>query len=274
MNDALLAFLATVTGSVTTLFGVVLTLRWSQTQHQKSVEVEQKRRKEEREYVARRDSLVTANEAVTRFIQFLLTLPDRELPANGELPSEVRDLGISINRLHYFCTLDTLSKMMELGKIMNESVGAAVKAKMPASFLHHDILSVDSEAANLGEINYALKEEIAALLQSSPRDPLIISHRNQIAENHREIVALREKQTELIQKKILATENCRDVVHKAIPGIYNALRDALICARRELSFELDEREYADLMSKNLDELVEYLQRFLADLRNSVREEIG
>jgi hypothetical protein len=273
MNDPVLAFLATVVGSFTTLLGVLITLRWSQKDQERSIQIERGRRKDEREYNARRESLVAANEAITRFIQFFLTLPDKSLPSNGEQIDEVRDMGIALNRLHYFFTLETLSKMMDLGKVLNQSFAHAVKAKLPSAFLYHDILAIDTQINNLEQMNAAIHQEIEALLQSSPESQLIIAHRTQLAQNHRRVADLNGEKAELIEKRHFATEECRDVVHAAIPDIFESLRNALIVARKELSFELEETDYNELMSQNLTEMTAFLQELIDDVRNAVRDKM-
>ena len=113
-------FFATLIGACVSLLGVVLTLRHNQKAHEENLREERKKIKEEKEFRAKQEALIQASEAFTRFLTYFITLPDRQLPQDGNVPPEVTELGVAINKLHFYCSLNTIKSSVHLSRILNK----------------------------------------------------------------------------------------------------------------------------------------------------------
>lgn len=266
-------FYAGIAGAFIGLLGVLATLWWTQKHHERSLAQERQKAKDEREFAARQSAIASAGEAITRFTQYLLTLPDRDLPPGGIIAEEVRDFGVALSRLHFYCSIETIEKSIELGQTLTEAFSRAVKAKLPSLFLNEDIKGIDLHIAALEKMNSEMHQEIIALIQGAPGSPLILSNRDQIVSNHQTMASLHAKKSELSKRKFMSTEACRDIVQAAIPSIYAALSVALIRMRRELAFELDESRYSSLMDKSTKQATAALQALMADVRKQIHDKL-
>ena len=266
-------FFTTIAGALVALLGVLLTLRWNQKAHEENLREEREKKREEREFTAKQESLLYAAEAVTRFLTYYVTIPDRELPQDGSVANEVTEMGVALNRLHFYCNLETIEKSTQLGQILNEAVTEAMTAKMPAAFTVEEIKGIDLEISGFERINATLNEEIRALLFSDPQNDLIVSHRQQLATNFQNIADLHGRKVELIKRKYIETEKCRDVVSRHLRTIYEASRDILLLARRELSFPIEEENYKRIMDSRIDAMEKNLEDLYAEIRKQVEERI-
>jgi hypothetical protein len=101
--------LATITGALGAFLGVLLTLRANQRNFETNLREEREKAREEREFLAKHKALLSAAESVTRFLNYYMTLSDRELPKDGTIPDEVSEMAVTLNRLHFYCDMDTIS---------------------------------------------------------------------------------------------------------------------------------------------------------------------
>lgn len=122
-------------------------------------------------------------------------------------------------------------------------------------------------------MNYIIEEEIKSLLQSDPRNPLLISHRKQLSSNFQLIANLSGKLPELSRKKYLETEKCRDVVMKNLRTLYEASRDVLLLARKELSFPIDEGRYKSLMDDRIESMSKDIEELCQEVRKQVQDKL-
>ena len=263
-------FFATLIGAFLALLGVWLTLRHNQKVHEENLREERTRRREEREFRAKQESLILASEAVTRFLTYFISIPDRQLPEGGSVAPEITELGVALNKLHFYCSLNTIERSIHLGRILNEAVSDAVKAKMPSAFISEQLKAIDLEVVGIERSNAVLQEEIRALLLSEPQSPIIVSHRKQLAQSFQRISECHARKLGLFKKKYLETEKCRDIVVKHIKTIYEASRDVLLLAREELDFSIDETQYTAIM----DECIDSMEKNLEELCAHIRIEVG
>jgi hypothetical protein len=94
--------LATITGALGAFLGVLLTLRANQRNFETNLREEREKAREEREFLAKHKALLSAAESVTRFLNYYMTLSDRELPKDGTIPDEVSEMAVTLNRLHFY----------------------------------------------------------------------------------------------------------------------------------------------------------------------------
>lgn len=223
-------FFATLMGAFVSLLGVLLTLRHNQKIHQQNLAEERRKRKEEREFEAKQDSLIHAAEAFARFLSYYITIPDSPLPQNGSVAPEVTEIGVALDKLHFYCSLTTIESSTRLAQLLNEVVADTMKARMPSAFIGEDLKAIDVEISGLEKSNSVLQEEIRGLLFSDPQSRVIASHRNQLAESCKRIADCHNKKLALIKRKYRETEASRDVVARNLRTIYEAVRDVLLLA--------------------------------------------
>jgi len=260
-------------GAVVSLLGVYLTLRHNQKVHEGIIKEERKKRSEEREFRAKQESLIQASEAFARFLTYFISIPDRQLPQDGSVAPEVAELSVALNKVHFYCSLNTIEKSTHLGQVLNEVVSDVMKAKMPSAFISEEIKAIDIEISGLERANAVIQEEIRALLFSEPQSPIIFNHRNQLVQNFQRISECYGRKTDLLRKKYLETENCRDVVAKHLKTIYEASRDVLLLAREELDFPIDEARYRKIMDDGIEAMGKNLEELFAHIRSEVEKKI-
>lgn len=263
------AFWSTIVGAFVAFFGVLLTLRWNQKIHEDNLREERLKTQEDREFLAKQGVLLAASEAVTRFISYYLSLADRILPSDGIVAEEVTEMAVAMNRLHFYCNIETIEKATHLGQVLNEAFAESIMAKMPSGFINEDIKALDVLISGLEKTNATLQEEVKAILQCEPTNPLIVSHRNILAQNFQTIAGLHGKRVELIKQKYIETEKCRDVIKKNLKTIYDALRDVLLFARQELSFAIDQERYKALITERTESTIRNLEKCLTEIRKQV-----
>lgn len=262
-------FFATLIGAFVSLLGVLLTLRHNQKAHEENLREQRTKSREEREFRAKQESLILASEAFTRFLTYFISIPDRQLPQDGSVAPENTELAVALNKLHFYCSLNTIEKSTHLGQILNHIVSDTMKAKLPSAFIFEQLKAIDLEISGLEKSNAVLQEEIRALLLSDPQSPIIVSHRNQLAQNFQRISESHARKIDLFKKKYHETEKCRDVVANHLKTIYESSRDVLLLAREELDFPIDEPRYKSIM----DESVESMEKNLKDLYVHIRREV-
>lgn len=263
------SFYAVIFGAIISLLSVLITLRWNQKLHEGNLREERRKTKEGREFSAKQDALLSASEAVTRFIAYYLSLADRILPSDGSTAEEVVEMSVALNRLHFYCSLETIEKSIQLNQVLTVAVTDTLKAKMASAFINEDLKVIDLQISAFEKMNAGIQEEIKAIFQSDHQNPLIISHREQLAKNYRMIADLHGKKTELIKQKYIETEKCRDVISRHLKSIYEALLDTLLLARQELSFPIDQERYKAIMVEHTDLISRNLEECLAEIRKQV-----
>jgi hypothetical protein len=266
MNDT---FFATIVGALSAFLGVLLTLRITQRNFETNLREEREKAREERAFHAKHKALLSAAESVTQFLNYYITLADRELPKDGTIPIEVSEMSVSLNRLHFYCDIDTIRQSTYMGEILSTSYAKALKAKMPSMFIAEDIKAVDIRIAALESMNDRFQQEIIALLGADPSSPLLISHRQQLATNFRNMAEFHSKKAELIKARYQATEACRDVIARDLKSVYEAIRAVLLMARRELVFPIDEVEYTALLTQSTDSALSQMESLIKDVRMEV-----
>lgn len=262
-------FLSTIAGGLLSLVGVLIVLRQNQATFERNLKEEREKIVQEREYSAKHKAFLAASEAVTHFILYYVSLPEKELPKDGSIAQEVSAMSVSLSALHFFCGVETIRRTTALSQAMSVAFSEAMKSKLPVFFLDEEIKGVGIRIVGLEKINDQLREEIIAILRSDPSSQLLISHRQQIADNSEAISRLCSTKCELIKKKYEAAEKCRNVVMSGLPAVQEGLREVLLMARNELGFPIDADEYRSLIS----EATAKAQTSFSDLLHSVREEV-
>lgn len=274
MNDAILALLATIAGALGALLGVLLTLRANQRIFQTNLKEERNRSKEEREFSAKHNALLSAAESVARFLNYYMTLPDRDLPKDGTITTEISEMTVALNRLHFYCDIATIRQSITMGEILGKAVNRALKAKVPSMFIGEEIKAIDIQIGALETMNDGIQREIVALLADHPSNPLLVSHRQQLVTNFKSIAEFQSKKTGLLKAKYQATEACRDAIGQDLKTVYETLGAALLMARKELAFPIDEAEYTALLTQSTDSVLAEMEELLKEIRVEVNKKLN
>jgi len=134
--------------------------------------------------------------------------------------------------------------------------------------------AIGAQKSMLENFNASIQHEIKAMLQSDPDNPLLASGYEQRANNFQKMGNLEGRRVELLERKLVETERCRDVIMANLRTIYEASRDVLLLARRELSFAIDEEKYRKIMQERLEFEERTADSFLTEIRELVQEKIG
>lgn len=266
-------FFATLIGALVSLLGVFLTLHHNQRVHENNLKEERTKRREEREFRAKQESIILASEAVTRFLTYFVSIPDKQLPQDGSVAPEVAELGVALNKLHFFCSLNTIEKLTHLGQVLDKAFFDVIKAKMPSAFAFEDIKVIALKISDIEKSNAVLQEEIRSLLFSDPQSPIIAGHHTQIAQNLQQISELHKRRGSLFKEKYHKTEKCRDVVAKCLKTIYEASRDVLLLVREELDFPIDETRYKKIMDNRIESMKKDIEELFAHIRSEVEKKM-
>jgi hypothetical protein len=229
---------------------------------------ERRKTKEERKFSSKQAAFMATSEAAIRYIHYFLSLADRPLPTNGAIEKEVTELAVALSRLHFYCGLETIEKAIQLSRVLDNALGEALMAKMAPSFSAEDLKCIEVQLAMLENTNAGIQEEITALLQSDPRNPLIVSHRKRSAEIYEEMASICERKCDIVRRQYIEAEKCRGTIQRNRRAIYEASRDVLLLARRELSFPIDETRYKNMMDQYLGET----EKQLADISAEVQRQ--
>jgi len=265
------AFYGVIAGSIISLAGVLITLRWNQKLHEMNLKEERRKIKEEREFSSKRDAFLSAFEALSRYIYYYISVPDRILPSDGTISEEVVKCDITFNRLHCYCELETIEELTRLDQILYEAWVEVVKAKLPSAFTDVDIKDIEVRISGIEKINTGVQDEITVMLQSNPENPLLESCYNKKVDNLQQIRDLLSQRTELIKRRYEETEKCRDVVAANLKNINESLRDILLLARRELSFAIEHEKYRTITDKKMKSMERISKGFLAECRRQMQE---
>jgi len=265
------SFVGVIVGALISLASVLLTLRWNQKLHENDLREERRKIKEEREFSSKQAAFMSVSEALTRFLSYYGSLPDRILPGGGTVPEVINELSVAFTRLHFYCELETIEKLTSLKQILNEAYSEAIKAKMPSAFIAGDLKDIDVRKSALEKMNTRVQEEIRAMLQSDPENPLLASHHEQLARNFQDMADLEGQRCELVKRMCVETEKCRDVVIANLRTIYESSRDVLLLARRELSFAIDQERYRMTIDKYRESMERTVEEFLAEVRKQAQE---
>lgn len=267
-------FLSTIAGGLISLLGVLFALRQNQATFERNLKEERDKITQEREFSAKHKAFLAASEAVTHFIMYYVTLPDRELPKDGSIAQEVSAMSVTLSALHFFCGVETIRQTTALSQAMSVAFSEAMKSKLPVSVLGEDIKGVDIRIAGLEKLNEQLREEVIAILASDPSSPLLITNRQLIAENSEAISRLCSAKCDLMKRKYEETEKCRNVVMSSLPAVHEGLREVLLMARNELGFPIAADEYRSLISEATAKAQTSINDLLQKVRDEVVEKIG
>ncbi|MHC4618689.1 MAG: hypothetical protein ACYTEQ_13160 [Planctomycetota bacterium] len=265
------SFIGVIVGGLISLACVFLTLRWNQKLHEDNLREERRRIKEEREFSSKEAAFMLASEALTRFLSHYVSLPDRILPSDGTVAEEITELSVAFTRLHFYCELETIEKLTGLGQMLDEAFGEAIKVKLPSGFIAGDLKAIDVRKSAIEEMNTSVQEEITAMLQSDPENPLLASRYEQRAKNFQEMADLEGQRCELIKRGYVETEKCRDVVRANLRTIAESSRDVLLLARRELSFAIDEEMYRIVIDRSMESMERTVEGLFTEVRKQVAE---
>jgi hypothetical protein len=275
------SFIAIVKGLIEPLLGVIIgglislltvwyTLRSSQKLHEDNIKEERRKIREAREFASKQDALQSACDAVTKFIIYYTSLADRTLPSDGIVAEEVADLNVAMNRLHFYCNLETIEKIIALNQTLSFAMTNALKVKVASTFLSEELKNIENQILYFENINANIRSEINAIIQAEPNSSLLVIHRQSLAQNSQKIADLCGKKPLLIMQKYEETEKCRDIIRQHLKDIYKVLSDVLLVARRELSFTIEFDKYKEIMENATSLESENLEGFLADIRKQVQ----
>jgi hypothetical protein len=273
MEELLPPLIGALVGAISALAGVLLTLRHNQRIHEERLAEDRRVARDEREFLAKQDALMSASEAVTRFLTYFISIPDRPLPADGAVAPEIVELGVSLNKLHFYCTLPTIDAATELGQTLNETVGEAMKAKMPSAFLREDLKALEIEINSFERMIATAQEEIRALLFSDPQSPTVTRHREQLSEIFEKLAGCHGRKGTIAKQQWIETEKCREVMSEQLPRVYRAAGDILLLARSELKFPIEETKYRILLDARIEALDATRRELMQQVRQTVAEKL-
>jgi len=267
------SFIGVIVGGLISLAGVLFTLRWNQKLHENNLREERRKIKEEREFSSKQAAFLFASEALVRFLHYYISLPDRILPSDGTVPEEITEFRVAFTRLHFYCKLETIKELASLEQILTKAYCEAIKAKMPSGFIDGDLKAIDVRISATEKMNTKVQDEIIAMLQSGPENPFLASRYEQKAKRFHEIADLEGQRVELIKRKYEETEKCLNVVMANMKIVNKSLSDVLLCARRELSFDIDEENYRTFMNKHTKSMDEVGENFLAEIHKQIHDKM-
>lgn len=266
--------ISTIVGAGIALIGVLLTLIVNQRNLATNLRQEREKAREERTFQAKQNVLLSAVESVTRFLNYYVTLPDKQIPRDGAIPIEVSEMAVSLNRLHFYCGVDTIRQSMSMIQVLNTSFSNALKIKLSSEFIWEKIKNIDTNIAGHESVNTRLHQELVALLGSDPSNPFLIHLREQLADNFKTIAELHGVKTELVKAKYLATEACRDEILNDLKTAYDAILKVLLLARRELAFPIDVNEYTTILTEFTHSSLFHLGDVIEEIRTEVTKMMG
>ena len=263
------AFYSTIAGALVSLVGVLFTLRWNQKLHESNLKEERKKAKEEKYFKSKQEAFILASESVSNYINYYISLADRVLPSDGSVAKEISEFSAALNRLHFYCDIETIEKLNYLDQVLNEAILDVMRTKLSSVFIIQELSAIDMSISAYEKMNSEIKDEVNSLLQSNPSDPLMGLHRKNLAENFTKIAELYRDKPDLERNKYIEIEKCRDVIKSNLNKIYTALRDVLLLARRELSFPIDEERYKNVMDIGIKAMEKNLNNFYTEIRDQV-----
>lgn len=264
------SFIGVIIGGFIALATTLITLRWNQKLHEDNLREERRKIKEEREFSSKQAAFMLASEALVRFLHYYISLPNRSLPVET-VPAEITELSIAVNRLHFYCELETIEKLTILEQMLNKAYGEAILAKMPSGFIDGDLKAIDVRISATEKMNTKIQDEIIAMIQSAPGNPLLASKHEQQAKNYQKIGDLHGQRVELIQRQYEEIEKCRDVVIANMRTVNKSFRDMLLLVRRELSFTIDQERYRSIIDKYMESMERTNEQLFAEIRNQFAE---
>ncbi len=265
--------IATIIGALVAFLGVIIALRVTQRNFETNLKEEREKAREEREFTAKHKALLSAIESVTQFLNYYMTLADREIPRDGTTPVEVSEMGVSLTRLHFYCGIDTIKQSTAMSEILNTSFSKALQAKIPSMFIGEDIKDIDIQISAIESRNDLLQKEINNLLGADPSSPLLVNHRQQLAANFKSIAELHSQKPGLFKAKYQAIEACRDVIMQDLKSVYEAIRNVLLMDRRELAFPIDETEYTAILTRTTDSVLSQTESLIKDIRTEMYKKL-
>lgn len=232
---------------------------------------DRQKRREEDEFRLKQEVFFDASEAVHRFLMYFMSIPDRPFPKDGKTDTEAVEVSIALNKLHFFCSLETITCVTKFSALMGKAVAEAVAAKMPSGFIAEDIKILDMQIAGYEATDARLQQEIELLLQSAPTNLLIARYKQKMADNFSLMAGCHGRKSELAKEQYVEIEKCRDVVFKYLLPLSEISRELLLLARDELKFDIDRDAYHSLMEQTAHEGNQRLETFIDSIRAQVNE---
>lgn len=265
---------AALLGAIIPLVGVFLSLHWSQAQFLAQLESTAKEADRDRNFRLKQEAFLAAADSALAVVGYISTLPDRPLPKNGETSLEMAAFASALAKLHFFAEQKTIETAIPVGRLFTTALMQVMQAKLPSAFTAEDINVADVQIAFWERQNAEIGQRITALTQSSPRDPQIAAMHQQAAENSRRLVEIQSAKGELIKKRLVEIENCRDVALKCSRQIIPAMLELYLCARDELGFPIDPERYRTLMMSESTAALDLTEKFVRELREEIQRRIA
>ena len=251
-------FISTLVGALVALSGVLLSLR-----------AERKKLKQEREYLSKQKAMLAASEAITKFLNYLFTLPDSDTITEGN--PVALEISIALNNLHFYCSLDTIEQSVKMGRVLNKTFTDAIKAKLPSTFILEEIKAMDIQIKGHEKTIENIRQEIMALSVASHNNEIVLLLRKHKADVSAEIAKLAERKVSLMKEQYRARKTCREVIMCNSKEIHEAARSVLLMARRELSFPINEKKYKNMLNKATDEAIQNMRDFSDMIRIEIEK---
>lgn len=266
MSDALIVALIS-------LLGVLFTLSRNQSQHDKTIAEDRRKSREEKEFAAKQKALMRATESVIKFLHYLVSLPIRELPANGESDPALQEFGVAFAELHFYCTVETIKEVNRLNVILTKAALDIAKAKVDSVMLIATIKAIDSKINSLERRSEVVNTEIGSILRTDPKNPLVSFYIEQLKGHEQELVGLRNNKIDLVKSNYRAVEACRDEVLKHLKSIAEAVATILVLARKELNFPVNEDLYLTMMKEMMQIQFENANSAIVEIRSKILAKI-
>jgi hypothetical protein len=267
------ALASALIGAIIPLAGVLWTIEYGYRQFREGLREDRRKIVDDRAYNAKQAAFMAATDAAAKFVDYLITLPDSE-PVASKVAPEAEELNIALNKLHYYCGLDTIKKCIEVAEAFSVGAGEISKAKLESLFLAIDMKGIDVRLGGLQTMIDRLNAQIQTAFQANPQDQQIAFWRGQLANFYGQSGELYRQKGELDVAKYRATEKCRDVMLAQLKGMCGLSVDLLILARRELEFKIPENEYQQLMRAQAQTSFAKMDELMGEVRAQVNKKLA
>ncbi len=278
MSDALIVGLISLSGSLIvaliSLAGVLFTLSRNQRQHDNSIAAERQKSREEKEFAAKQKSLMRATECTVKFLHYLVSLPVRELPANGETDPALQEIGAAFFELHFYCSVETIKEVNKLNVILTKAALDVSTIKTDSVLLISFIKAIESRIDSVEKRYDIVSAEIASILKTDAKSPLVSFYIKELGKHEKELVELRNHKSDLMKSNYRAVESCRDELIKHLGSIADGVATIMVLARKELNFPVDEKLYLAMMKEMTQTQFENMNSAITAIRNKILSAIN
>jgi hypothetical protein len=254
-----------------TLLGVMLTLNWSQRQHESNLREEREKTAEARRLSAKQAAFLEAIEAVIGFLNHLGALPDRDLPKNGETAKEIPALSLALTKLHFFSELPTIECCIRLNRFLLESYLVTIQAKLPGSFTSGDIETAEGRITQLEQQARECVEQMGTFIKIDPHHEVLPHLQKALAEARDELAKLYGRKTTLITLKYQQNQECRAILNARLKLLYPQTIELYLAAREELGFPIDADRYRSQMMTETEALLKQTDAMFTHIREEAEK---